>query len=222
MGSPTCSRRPLCQFPDLQVPLNGSQACCPRPFPAIRHSPGSLPEEEPLKATKYIQSLHALFYPANKPLEAVINAEAPPPDEIEANDILIDSDEETELVMAAVTRSMPQRLEQHIIVPVRKKYQYVRKKEMLASARKPLGQPIFDGPNAGSLFNTSMANPASRAMQRRRPNKVAMRLPLDLFTNLVDFYKMISVVEFWSPITIYFPCLFFSPISASSHGPLYS
>jgi len=82
-----------------------------------------------------------------------------PLDEIEANNIPIDSDEETELVMAAVTRSMPQRLERHILVPVRKKYQYVRKKEMLASARKPLGQTIFDGPNAGSLFNTSLGEP---------------------------------------------------------------
>jgi len=109
---------------------------------------------------------------------------------------------------------MPQRLERHILVPVRKKYQYVRKEEMLANARKPLCQPIFDGPNAGSLFNTSMANPASRAMPGRQWNKVAMRLPLDLFTNLVDFYKMISVVEFWGPITIYLPCWFFSPISA--------
>jgi len=164
MRSPTCAWCSLCPFPDLQVPLNGSQACGPGPFPAIRHSPGSLPEEEPCEATKYIQSLHALFSPTNNPLEAAINAGAPPPDEIEANNILIDSDEETELVMAAVTRSMPQPLERHILVPVRKKYQYVRMKEMLASALKPLGRPIFDGPNAGSLFNTPMANPASRAM----------------------------------------------------------
>jgi len=62
-----------------------------------------------------------------------------PADEIEANNILIDSDEETELVMAAVTLSMSQRLERHIFVPVRKKHEYVRKKEMLASTRKPLG-----------------------------------------------------------------------------------
>jgi len=43
-----------------------------------------------------------------------------PPDEIEANNILIDSDEEAELVMAAVARSMPRPLERHI-VPMRKK-----------------------------------------------------------------------------------------------------
>ena len=110
----------VCPFPDLQVPLNGSQACGPRPSPAIRHSPGSLPEEEPCETTKYIQSFHALFFPANKLLEAAINAGAPPPDEIEANNILIDSDEEAELVMAAVARSMPRPLERHI-VPMRKK-----------------------------------------------------------------------------------------------------
>ena len=66
--------------------------------------------------------------------------------------------------MAAVTRSMPQPLERHILVPVRKKYQYVRMKEMLASALKPLGRPMFDGANAGPLFNISVVNPASRAM----------------------------------------------------------
>jgi len=47
---------------------------------------------------------------ASQPVEAAINAGAPPPDEIEANNILIDSGQETELVMAAVTRSMPQPL----------------------------------------------------------------------------------------------------------------
>jgi len=120
MRSPTCSCRPLCPFPDLQVPLNGNQACGPRPSPAIRHSPGSLPDEEPCATTKYIQSFHALLFPAYKPLEAAINAGGPPPDEIEANNILIDSDEEAELVMATVARSMPQPLERHI-VPVREK-----------------------------------------------------------------------------------------------------
>jgi len=61
-----------------------------------------------------------------------------PPDKIEANNILFDSDEEAELVMAAVARAMPQPLERHI-VPVRKTLQYVRK-TMLSSAHwhKPL------------------------------------------------------------------------------------
>jgi len=40
------------------------------------------------------------------------------------------------------------------------------------------------GPNAGSLFNTSMVNPASRTMpgiqQGRQSHKVAVRLPPDL------------------------------------------
>jgi len=73
-----------------------------------------------MRNNKVYAICHALFFPANKPREAAINAGAPPPDEIEAKNILIDSDEDAELVMAAVTRSMPRPLERHI-VPVRKK-----------------------------------------------------------------------------------------------------
>jgi SAGA-associated factor 73 len=62
-------------------------------------------------------------------------------------------------VMAAVARACPQPLERHILVPVKKKYQYVRMKEMLASALKPMGRPLYphDGGNAvgSGLFDSS-------------------------------------------------------------------
>jgi len=139
-------------------------ALCARSLTCKSHSMGA--KRGVLGRSQPYDILLAAYQKKNhaKQQKAAINAGAPPPDEIEANSILIDSDEETELVMAAVTRSMPLPLERHILVPVRKKYQYVRMKEMLASALKPLGRPMFDGANAGSLFNTSMANPASRAM----------------------------------------------------------
>lgn len=51
--------------------------------------------------------------------------------------------------MAAVARSCPQPIERHILVPVRRKYQYVRMREMLASALKPMGGPMY--PNDGAF-----------------------------------------------------------------------
>ncbi|CUS09908.1 unnamed protein product [Tuber aestivum] len=145
------------------VPLpNG--ALCARSLTCKSHSMGA--KRGVLGRSQPYDILLAAYQKKNhaKQQKAAINAGAPPPDEIEANNILIDSDEETELVMAAVTRSMPQPLERHILVPVRKKYQYVRMKEMLASALKPLSRPMFDGSNTGPLFDTSVPNPAARAM----------------------------------------------------------
>ncbi|CAZ83475.1 unnamed protein product [Tuber melanosporum] len=145
------------------VPL-AHGALCARSLTCKSHSMGA--KRGVLGRSQPYDILLAAYQKKNhaKQQKAAINAGAPPPDEIEANNMLIDSDEETELVMAAVTRSMPQPLERHILVPVRKKYQYVRMKEMLASALKPLGRPMFDGANTGSLFDTSIANPTARAM----------------------------------------------------------
>lgn len=54
--------------------------------------------------------------------------------------------------MAAVARSCPQPIERHILVPVRRKYQYVRMREMLASALKPI-YPEEGGGGAQRLVN---------------------------------------------------------------------
>lgn len=66
--------------------------------------------------------------------EAAIDANAPLPDEIDMTTGPIDSDEEKDLVMAAIARSRPRPLEQHVFVPVRRKYAYVRIREMLGQA----------------------------------------------------------------------------------------
>ncbi len=67
-------------------------------------------------------------------VEAAIDANAPLQDEHEPNAGPIDSDEEKDAVMAAIARSNPQPLSQHIMVPRRRKYQYLRMKEMLHNA----------------------------------------------------------------------------------------
>lgn len=65
--------------------------------------------------------------------EAAIDANAPLPDEIDASGP-VDSDEETELVMAGIARWNPQPLAQHVHVSLKRKYQTVRIKEMWAQA----------------------------------------------------------------------------------------
>lgn len=59
----------------------------------------------------------------------------------------VDSDEEKELVMAALARSRPQPLYQAYRVPLKQKYQMVRMKEMLGNA--------LGGRNGGGLFRTA-------------------------------------------------------------------
>ena len=56
----------------------------------------------------------------------------------------IDSDEEKDLVLAAVARSRPAPIYQPQIVPLKKKYQLVRLKEMLGNA--------LGGGSGGGLF----------------------------------------------------------------------
>jgi hypothetical protein len=86
--------------------------------------------------------------------EAAIDANAPLQDEFETNGP-IDSDEERDAVMAAISRSCPAPLVTHTLVPTRKKYHYVRMKEMLSNV---LGGGIFSTsqPNGDSigLFQT--------------------------------------------------------------------
>ncbi|KAI5811497.1 SCA7, zinc-binding domain-containing protein [Peziza echinospora] len=84
-----------------------------------------------------------------KQQKAAINASGPHPEEADGPLGPVDSDEETELVMAAVSRACPMPLVTQTLVPVRKKYQYLRMRDMLASAlRQPGG-----GQGMGGMFN---------------------------------------------------------------------
>ena len=66
--------------------------------------------------------------------EAAIDANAPLLDDFTDPAGPIDSDEEKDLVMAAIARSRPRPIEQHVFVPIRQRYNYLRVKEMLSNA----------------------------------------------------------------------------------------
>lgn len=83
-----------------------------------------------------------------KQQKAAIDANAPLLDETEPGGP-IDSDEEKDAVMAAVARSWPRPVAQHVFLPVRKKYEYVRMKEMLSQA--------LGGARGGGLFAGGVA-----------------------------------------------------------------
>lgn len=78
-----------------------------------------------------------------------MDANAPLPDEADPTGP-VDSDEEKDAVMAAVARSRPRPLEQHIHVSAHRKYTYIRMKEMLANALGGRG-------GSGGLFGTNAA-----------------------------------------------------------------
>ena len=66
--------------------------------------------------------------------EAAIDANAPLLDDAAENAGPVDSDEEKELVMAAIARARPRALDQHVFVPMRRRCNYLRVKEMLSNA----------------------------------------------------------------------------------------
>ena len=68
----------------------------------------------------------------------------------------VDSDEETEQVMMAIARHVPRPMEQHITIPVRKKSQYVRMRELMASALRPVGQPLYNSDSGGAGANSML------------------------------------------------------------------
>lgn len=78
-------------------------------------------------------------------IEAAIDANAPLQDDFDNNGP-VDSDEERDAVMAAISRSHPTPLAVHTPMPTRKKYHYVRMKEMLSS--------VLGGARGGGLFST--------------------------------------------------------------------
>lgn len=81
----------------------------------------------------------------NQIIEAAIDANAPLQDDFENNGP-VDSDEERDAVLAAISRSHPKPLAVHTLMPMRKKYHYVRMKEMLSN--------VLGGARGGGLFST--------------------------------------------------------------------
>ncbi|KAL9031997.1 MAG: hypothetical protein Q9196_000010 [Gyalolechia fulgens] len=85
--------------------------------------------------------------PANQPFfsktEAAMDANAPLADDTDAH-APVDSDEEKDAVMAAIARSRPQPLAQHVPISLRRKHQRIRVKDALANA--------LAGNRGGNLF----------------------------------------------------------------------
>lgn len=81
-----------------------------------------------------------------------MDANAPLPDEADPAGP-VDSDEEKDAVMAAVARSRPRPLAQHVHVSTHRKYAHIRMKDMLANALAGRGGP-------GGLFSINAATTA--------------------------------------------------------------
>ena len=128
-------------------------AFCARSLTCKSHSMGAK-RSVPGRSLPY-DMLLAAYQKKNqaKQQKAAIDANAPLLDEGEAGAGPVDSDEEKEAVMSAVGRSRPRPLEQHVFVPIRKRYAYVRMKEMLSQA--------LGGSRGGGLFGAVGASTGS-------------------------------------------------------------
>ncbi|KAF8464601.1 SCA7, zinc-binding domain-containing protein [Kalaharituber pfeilii] len=134
------------------VPLP-SGLLCARSLTCKSHSMGA--KRAVLGRSQPYDVLLAAYQRKNqaKQQKAAINASGPHPEEADGPLGPVDSDEETELVMSAVGRPL---------VPVRKKYQYLRMRDMLASALRPPGSlpptGLFGSASGGSV---DLGNPNS-------------------------------------------------------------
>ncbi|KAB8218501.1 mRNA capping enzyme, catalytic domain-containing protein [Aspergillus novoparasiticus] len=129
---------------------NGAQ--CARSLTCKSHSMGAK-RAVPGRSLPYDMLLQA-YQKKNQARQqkAAIDANAPLQDDMENNGP-VDSDEEKDAVMAAITRSHPQPIITHTLISTKKKYQYVRIKEMLSHA--------LGGARGGGLFSTGDSNTAS-------------------------------------------------------------
>ncbi len=133
---------PKPKVPKPKGPVNVETQCgvalpnagfCARSLTCKSHSMGAK-RSVPGRSQPYDQLL-AMYQKRNqaKMQKAALSAAAPLPDD-EPQTGPIDSDEEKDAVMAAIARSRPVPLEQHVFVPTARKYKHIRMKEMLGSA----------------------------------------------------------------------------------------
>ncbi|XHG08161.1 hypothetical protein AWENTII_011278 [Aspergillus wentii] len=129
---------------------NGAQ--CARSLTCKSHSMGAK-RAVPGRSLPYDMLLQA-YQKKNQARQqkAAIDANAPLQDDLDNNGP-VDSDEEKDSVMAAITRSNPQPLASHTLISTKKRYQYVRIKEMLSHA--------LGGARGGGLFSTGDTTPSA-------------------------------------------------------------
>lgn len=125
------------------LPNGGS---CARSLTCKSHSMGAK-RSVPGRSLPYDQLL-AMYQKRNqaKMQKAALSAAAPLLDD-EPSTGPVDSDEEKDAVMAAIARSRPTPLEQHVFVPTTRKYKHIRIKEMLGNALGVKGG-LFGGARA--------------------------------------------------------------------------
>lgn len=91
------------------------------------------------------------------PTEAAMDANAPLLDDVAENSGPVDSDEEKDQVMAAIARSRPRPLAQHVFVPLQEKYQQQRIMEMLTNALGGGRGNIFGG-GSGAMMSGGLGD----------------------------------------------------------------
>ncbi|KAE8376084.1 thiolase-like protein [Aspergillus bertholletiae] len=147
---------------------NGAQ--CARSLTCKSHSMGAK-RAVPGRSLPYDMLLQA-YQKKNQARQqkAAIDANAPLQDDMDNNGP-VDSDEEKDSVMAAITRSHPQPVVTHTLISTKKKYQYVRIKEMLSHA--------LGGARGGGLFSTGDSNTTSNDRNLFAPvDEVVMTSPV--------------------------------------------
>ncbi|CRG90571.1 SAGA-associated factor 73 [Talaromyces islandicus] len=145
---------------------NGAQ--CARSLTCKSHSMGAK-RAVPGRTLPYDMLLQA-YQKKNQARQqkAAIDANAPLQDEFENNGP-VDSDEERDAVMAAISRSRPTPLATHTLVPTRKKYHYVRMKEMLSN--------VLGSARGGGIFSTSQPNGDSLGLFQTESPTTTMTAP---------------------------------------------
>ncbi|PWY92920.1 SCA7-domain-containing protein [Aspergillus heteromorphus CBS 117.55] len=148
---------------------NGAQ--CARSLTCKSHSMGAK-RAVPGRSLPYDMLLQA-YQKKNQARQqkAAIDANAPLQDDLDNNGP-VDSDEEKDAVMAAISRSHPQPLVTHTLISTKKKYQYVRIKEMLSHA--------LGGSRGGGLFSTTgdVSSPFTDSNLFTPVEEVTMSLPV--------------------------------------------
>ncbi|KAI9678924.1 MAG: hypothetical protein M1829_001909 [Trizodia sp. TS-e1964] len=141
-------------------------AMCARSLTCKSHSMGAK-RAVPGRSLPYDMLLQA-YQKKNqaKQQKAAIDANAPLDDEADTQNGVVDSDEEKDAVMAGIARARAQPLESRLFIPQRKKYQFIRMKEMLATA--------MGGNRGASLFSTSAAFPEVEVGSVRSQSVVSM------------------------------------------------
>ncbi|PLB35556.1 deubiquitination module subunit SGF73 [Aspergillus candidus] len=146
---------------------NGAQ--CARSLTCKSHSMGAK-RGVPGRSLPYDMLLQA-YQKKNQARQqkAAIDANAPLQDDLENNGP-VDSDEEKDAVMAAIARSHPQPIATHTLISTKKKYQFVRIKEMLSHA--------LGGARGGGLFSTGDSNPPATDVHLFTPvEEIPMSFP---------------------------------------------